>query len=310
MVRKQKALDVLFNDPSISTALARVNVFVINHYSGGRDVSASLIPDEDFAAQASYDPLMWLEYVHPDDREFTRQAWNTIVQGESDVFEGEYRFLVDGEYRWIANKGTVVTRSEDGMPEFYIGADRDITEERRLRDLLQAEKERLAQLVIKDDFLNIPNRRYLETKQSQFFIADGRTSVAVLVLDIDNFKQLNTDLTHHGGDEVLQTFVRRVSTCLQSTDILARYGGDEFVLILPNASQEYAQAKAQRILDIVSQTDLSVMRDNLSVSVSIGLVHGLPTASQDFWVYFEEADSQLLLAKELGKAQIQSKVLR
>lgn len=309
MARKQKILDVLFNDPSISAALARVNVFVINHYSGGRDVSASLIPNEDFSAQTSYDPLMWLEYVHPDDRELTRQAWNSIVQGESDVFEGEYRFLVDGEYRWIANKGTVVTRSEDGLPALYLGADRDTTEERRLRDLLEEEKERLAQLVIKDDFLNIPNRRYLETKQSQFFIADGRTPMAVLVLDIDNFKQLNTDLTHHGGDEVLQIFIRHVSTCLESTDILARYGGDEFVLILPNASQEYAQAKAQCILDTVSQIDLSAMRDNLSVSVSIGLVHGLPAAPQDFWSYFEAADSQLLLAKQLGKAQMQSKLL-
>ncbi|WP_394180412.1 diguanylate cyclase [Marinomonas posidonica] len=309
MASKQKALDVLFNDPSISAALARVNVFVINHYSGGRDVSASLIPDEDFAAQASYDPLMWLEYVHPDDREVTRQAWNNIVQGESDVFEGEYRFLVDGKYRWIANKGTVVTRSEDGMPEFYIGADRDITEERRLRDLLQAEKERLAQLVIKDDFLNIPNRRFLETKQSQFFIADGRTPMAVLVLDIDNFKQLNTDLTHHGGDEVLQTFVRHVSTCLQSTDILARYGGDEFVLVMPKTTLDYAQAKAQSILDAVNSIDLSAMGENLSISVSIGLVHGLPEVTQDFWTYFEEADAQLLLAKELGKEQIQSKVL-
>lgn len=309
MARKQKALDVLFNDPSISNALARVNVFVINHYSGGRDVSSSLIPDEDFTAQPSYDPLMWLEYVHPDDRAITEHAWQAIVQGDSDVFEGEYRFLVDGEYRWIANKGTVINRTEDGTPELYIGADRDITEERRLRDLLEAEKERLAQLVIKDDFLNIPNRRFLETKQSQFFIADGRTPMAVLVLDIDNFKQLNTDLTHHGGDEVLQTFVRHVSTCLQSTDILVRYGGDEFVLVMPKATLDYAQAKAQSILDAVSRIDLSAMGENLSISVSIGLAHGMPTVTQDFWMYFEEADSQLLLAKELGKEQIQSKVL-
>jgi len=309
MASKQKALDVLFNDPSISAALARVNVFVINHYSGGRDVSASLIPNEDFSAQTSYDPLMWLEYVHPDDRAETEQAWQAIVQGDSDVFEGEYRFLVDGEYRWIANKGTVINRAEDGTPELYIGADRDITEERRLRDLLQAEKERLAQLVIKDDFLNIPNRRYLETKQSQFFIADGRTPIAVLVLDIDNFKQLNTDLTHHGGDEVLHTFVRHVSSCLQPTDILARYGGDEFVLVLPKATLDYAQAKAQSILDAVNSIDLSAMGENLSISVSIGLVHGLPEVTQDFWTYFEEADAQLLLAKELGKEQIQSKVL-
>ena len=309
MARKQKALDVLFNDPLISAALARVNVFVINHYPGGRDVISSLIPNEDFEAQPFYDPLMWLEYVHPDDRDLTRIAWDAVVQGKNDVFEGEYRFLVDGEYRWIANKGTVISRTEDGQPELYIGADRDITEERRLRDLLEEETERLAHLVIKDDFLNIPNRRYLETKQAQFFIADGGTPIAVLVLDIDNFKQLNTHLTHHGGDEVLQALVSKVQACIRPTDTLIRYGGDEFVLILPNAVADCAQATAQRILDGVREIHLPAMSDDMSISVSIGLVHGSPTVTQDFWAYFEEADTQLLLAKKLGKAQIQRKLL-
>ncbi|MBJ7536261.1 GGDEF domain-containing protein [Marinomonas transparens] len=305
--RKQRTIEVLFNDPMVSAALARVNVFAIDHYPNGRRVSTSLISAEDFAAQPSYDPLMWLNYVHPEDRERVRSAWETIVHGEKDVFEAEYRFLVGEEYRWIANKGTIVYRTESGQPELYLGADRDITEERRLRQLLEEEREHLAQLVISDDFLSIPNRRYLETKQAQFFCTNGRTPVAVLVLDIDNFKQLNTHLTHHGGDAALQSVVRKIQTCLRDTDILARYGGDEFVLIFPQATAEYAQVTAQGILDAVQGIDLPKVSD-MSISVSIGLVHGCPTEGQDFWSYFEDADSLLLQAKKFGKAQVQSKV--
>lgn len=308
MGNKTKALDVLFNDTAIAQALYRMNVFVVDHDPDGQRISNSMMPDKDVMAQLHYDPSKWLDYVHEDDRERVRLIWETVIVGKKDIFEAEYRFLVDGEYRWIANKGTMVYRSEDGQPELYIAADRDITEERRLRQLLEEERERLAQLVIRDDFLNIPNRRYLETKQSQFFANDGHTPVAVLVLDIDNFKQLNTHLTHQGGDLVLERVVKTLQTCLSRSDILARYGGDEFVAILPNTAFEDAQYTAQRLLDAVSQISIPEM-NNALLSISVGLVYGTPTPAEPFWQYFEEADKLLLQAKARGKAQVHSKNL-
>lgn len=305
---KTKALDVLFNDTAIAQALYRMNVFVVDHDPHGQRLSNSMMPDKDVMEQLHYDPSKWLDYVHEDDRERVRLIWETVIVGKKDIFEAEYRFLVNGEYRWIANKGTMVYRSEDGQPELYIAADRDITEERRLRQLLEEERERLAQLVIRDDFLNIPNRRYLETKQSQFFANDGHTPVAVLVLDIDNFKQLNTHLTHQGGDLVLERVVKTLQTCLSRSDILARYGGDEFVVILPNTAFEDAQYTAQRLLDAVSQISIPEM-NNALLSISVGLAYCTPTPAEPFWQYFEEADKLLLQAKARGKAQVHSKNL-
>lgn len=303
--RKQKILDVLFEDSVIAQALTSINVFVIDHYPDGMRITNSIKGE---ARQSSHDAFTWIESMHPEDRARVRSEWERVVLGHEDFFESEYRYMIRGEYRWISIKGNMISRTSDGGPELYIAVDRDITEERRLRQLLEEERARLAQLVIRDEFLSIFNRRYLETKQSHFFRTDGQTSIAVLVLDIDNFKQINTRLTHHGGDMILQAVVSAIQTCLESLDILARYGGDEFVLIFPQSTPEYAQATAQRILDVVAKIDFPTTID-VSLSVSIGLVHGSPIEGQDFWSYFEEADALLLQAKSLGKAQVQSKIL-
>ena len=303
--RKQKLLDVLFEDPIIAQALTRINVFVIDHYPDGMRITNSIKGE---ARQSSHDVFTWIESIHPEDRARVRSEWERVVLGHEDFFESEYRYMIRGEYRWILIKGSMISRTSDGGPELYIAVDRDITEERRLRQLLEEERARLAQLVIRDEFLSIFNRRYLETKQSHFFRTDGQTPIAVLVLDIDDFKQINTRLTHHGGDMVLQAVVSTIQTCLGSLDILARYGGDEFVLIFPQSTSEYAHGIAQRILATVSKIDFPTISD-MSISVSIGLVHGIPTEEQNFWSYFEEADALLLLAKKLGKARVQSKIL-
>lgn len=303
--RKQKILDVLFEDSVIAQALTSINVFVIDHYPDGMRITNSIKGE---ARQSSHDAFTWIESIHPEDRARVRSEWERVVLGHEDFFESEYRYMIRGEYRWISIKGNMISRTSDGGPELYIAVDRDITEERRLGKLLEEERERLAQLVIRDEFLSIFNRRYLETKQSHFFRTDGQTPIAVLVLDIDNFKQINTRLTHHGGDMILQAVVSAIQTCLGSLDILARYGGDEFVLIFPQSTPEYAQDTAQRILDVVAKIDFPTTID-VSLSVSIGLVYGSPIEGQDFWHYFEEADALLLLAKSLGKAQVQRKIL-
>ncbi|QRV22393.1 sensor domain-containing diguanylate cyclase [Marinomonas foliarum] len=303
--RKQKILDVLFEDPVIAQALTQINVFVIDHYPDGMRITNSF---KGQAGQSSHDAFTWIELVHPEDRARVRSEWERVVLGHEDFFESEYRYMIRGEYRWILIKGSMISRTSDRGPELYIAVDRDITEERRLRQLLEEERALLAQLVIRDEFLNILNRRYLETKQSHFFRNDGQTPVAVLVLDIDNFKQLNTRLTHHGGDMVLQAVVGAIQTCLGRLDILARYGGDEFALVFPQSSFEYAHDMAEQILGAVSKVEIPKISD-MTISASIGLVHGNPVEGQDFWSYFEEADELLLLAKKLGKAQIQSKLL-
>lgn len=306
--RKQKAYEVLFDDPKVAAALERVNVFVGDCRSNSKRISESILPSEDhFDSSGAVSHFKWLDYVHPDDRERVTIQWKSVWQGSIDSYEDTYRFLTNGEYRWISHRGTMVYRSEEGEPELYIAADLDITEEYKLRKLLEIERERLAKLVIKDDFLDIPNRRYLETKQSQFFITDGKTPVSVLVLDLDNFKQLNTELTHKGGDKVLQETVKVIKNNLRYKDVVARYGGDEFVVVLPECSFQNAEETAQTIMHQVSLMHFSWSKD-LSFSISVGLYHGYPDSSQNFWGYFEEADKLLLEAKRSGKAQMKSQI--
>ena len=298
---KAKALDVLFSDSKIAAAMARVHVFVVDHGDEYVRVSPSLVPQE--VERTRKDAQKWLEFVHPEDLERVRQQWQKVVYGDDDLFEEVFRFRVDGgDYRWVSHVGTMVYRYCDGRPSLYIGADRDVTEERLLQQLLEQERAKLARQIILDDFLNIPNRRFLDTQQYRFFVNDTSTPVAVMVFDVDHFKQLNTLLTHKGGDEALQQIVKRVQSCLGGDDILARYGGDEFVVVLPNAHLEHASDVALDMLASVSS--IPAPTDDCHISISIGLCQGYPGEDVTFWDYFGEADKLLFEAKKQGRARV------
>ncbi|AJQ92146.1 GGDEF domain [Gynuella sunshinyii YC6258] len=302
---KARIAEVLFDNPKIAQAMSRVNVFVVDHHPGSKRITASLLPDQ-AAVESDHNLYGWLEYVHPEDRETIRQQWQDVMTGKRDVFEATYRFQVKGQcYRWISNLGTMVYRSDNVQSGFYIGADRDITEERRLQQLLEEERARLAHMLIHDGFLNIPNRRYLDSQQTLFFHNDGQTPMAILVLDIDNFKDINTELTHKGGDVVLQQVVDALRGCLGPDDLLARYGGDEFVVVLPRSSLEQSRQVAQCMIDTVSTIALPTKRLG-QCSISIGLYQGCPQPEQNFWDYFEQADRLLFMAKQAGKARFES----
>ncbi|WP_428242938.1 sensor domain-containing diguanylate cyclase [Gynuella sp.] len=302
---KAKALQVLFDDPGIAAAMSRVHVFVVDHGEEIVHVSPSLVPQQ--WERSRKDAQKWLELVHPEDLDRVRYKWQKVVYGNEDVFDEVFRFQVNGEYRWISHIGTMVYRYYDGRPSLYIGADRDVTEERLLQQLLEEERAKLAQQIVLDDFLNIPNRRYLDSEQFRFFINDGETHNAVMVFDIDDFKQLNTILTHKGGDEVLQMVVERVQKCLGSSDILARYGGDEFVVVVPGSNSGRVHDIAANMLDAVASAPLSI--DDYKLSISIGLCEGNPDLDVGFWDYFGEADKLLFEAKKQGKAKVISGTL-
>ncbi|WP_428242937.1 sensor domain-containing diguanylate cyclase [Gynuella sp.] len=302
---KARIAEVLFDNPKVAEAMARVNVFVVDHRPDSKRITASLLPDQ-AGAESEHDLYGWLEYIHPEDREVIRRQWQDVMTGKCDVFEATYRFQVKGQcYRWISNLGTMVYRSDNDQPGFYIGVDRDITEERRLQQLLEEERARLAHMLIYDSFLNIPNRRYLDSQQTLFFHNDGQTPLAVLVLDVDNFKDINTELTHKGGDMVLHQVVDVLRECLGPDDVLARYGGDEFVVVLPRSSLDQSRQMARCMIDIVKTITLPGEKLG-QCSISIGLYQGCPLPEQNFWDYFEQADRLLFVAKKAGKARFQS----
>ena len=130
----------------------------------------------------------------------------------------------------------------------------------------------------------------------------GRSAPAFLLLDLDHFKQLNDRHGHDAGDRVLQAFVETASACLRREDVLARFGGEEFVLMLPDSTATEAEAAAERIRAAVAA--LTITSDTgqpVTVTVSIGVVPPPLTPDDDLTGILRRADAALYQAKAAGR---------
>lgn len=149
------------------------------------------------------------------------------------------------------------------------------------------------------DFLtDLPNRLLLTDRLNQALNSARRkvTNVALMFLDIDNFKNINDTLGHEIGDKLLKNLAKKLSGCLRNTDTISRQGGDEFIILLPEIADDYAPAEvAEKLLDICSKKCL-IDNYELQVSASIGIS-----------VYPDDGDTAELLTKNADAAMYQAK---
>jgi diguanylate cyclase (GGDEF)-like protein len=161
---------------------------------------------------------------------------------------------------------------------------------------LEAANRRLEELAHIDDLTSIANRRGLESWLRQAWQRCGEHArpMALMIIDVDHFKNYNDRHGHLAGDELLKRIVRELSSCLRrSEDIVGRYGGDEFVAVLPgadaNATHEVAEAMRQRL------------RANSLGTISVGIVARQPRSGEDVSQLLREADAALYESKRRGR---------
>ena len=169
----------------------------------------------------------------------------------------------------------------------------------------------LASEATTDELTQLPNRRMLERRTDRMFEEAGRKNhpVSVLVIDIDRFKQFNDRFGHDVGDAVLKNVANAVQANVRATDALARFGGEEIVVAMPNTSREIAAIVAERIRSVVDTDVFHLDRDSANVTVSIGVATGQEPALT-FKALFKHADEALFVAKRLGRNQVQLADLR
>lgn len=295
-----KLLDVLCRNNRVSEAMQRMGVFVVDHQDYRRDAETAHVHPgykEPFQTASA-----WLDFVHPEDRDRVEAAWQSVIDGHTDVFISEYRFRKpDGHYRWIKNRGTVVYRTDDGYPWIFLGADTDISELKRIEAELLASQSQLRDSLLQDPQLGIPNRRFLDEHSPLLFerARTDQSNLTVLVCDIDHFKVLNDTLGHRTADGIMARVVAAIGDCLRGTDIIARFGGDEFVVLLANTRADTAAEIAQRMIEAVRS--LSHEPADAPFGISIGGYSGQPLAHDDLWSFFEKADAALYQAKRQGR---------
>jgi diguanylate cyclase (GGDEF)-like protein/PAS domain S-box-containing protein len=234
-------------------------------------------------------------YVDPE----RRAAFSAEIQRKGLVrdFESEI-YCRDGQRIWIAENAHAVL-SPEGRLLYYEGTVEDVTERRQH----QAELEYQA---THDPLTNLPNRNLLQDRLTQAMGSSRRSGrqVAVAFVDLDNFKIINDSLGHAVGDRLLQSVAARLSHCLREVDTVARYGGDEFVLIL--ADQNTVGDLTQTLGRIQQSIAEPLLLDghDLRVSASIG-VTVYPDDGVEFSALLSQADVAMYHAKAGGKGQFQ-----
>lgn len=241
------------------------------------------------------DPEHWIKVLHPDDRARVL-AEDIRVSSTGGPFETEYRCIArDSRTVWVYDKASV-TRDEEGRPRFREGVMFDITGRKAL-------EEQLRHQAFHDPLTNLPNRALFMDRLEHALARMERRggAIAVLFMDLDNFKPINDTFGHRVGDRLLVAVAGRVRNCLRPEDTLARLGGDEFTVLVEGVEDsEDAVRVTERIIGAFRESFISDGRE-LSVSASIGTALGTAPAKSPEDL-LRDADLALYEAKRKGKA--------
>ena len=172
---------------------------------------------------------------------------------------------------------------------------------------LQIANQRLLEISAIDGLTQVKNRRYFETTLAQEWRRSARdqTELALLMIDVDHFKQVNDRHGHLAGDACLQHLAKVYEECVhRPADFVARYGGEEFVVLLGQTSLEGAQSVAERIRHQVETTPVHWEREQIPLTVSIGVASTIPNHPQDPKSLLQRADELLYAAKRGGRNQV------
>jgi two-component system cell cycle response regulator len=173
----------------------------------------------------------------------------------------------------------------------------------RLRDNVQLSIE----MAITDGLTGLFNRRYMENHLSTLVdqsAARGKP-ITVMVLDIDYFKSINDNHGHDAGDDVLREFALRVRKCIRNIDLACRYGGEEFVLVMPETDKAVATMVAERLRRRIATEPFAIAQGarNIDVTISIGIASAAG-ATDTAAAILKRADTALYQAKRDGRNRV------
>ena len=253
----------------------------------GRDSSQIKFSLEDFK-----------RHIHPEDIDRVLNALNDALEGLRE-YHLRYRMIhLDGHQIWVEDKGAVVEKNANGKPLRMIGAISDVTEEVTAQNKIQ-------ELIYFDPLTKLPNRHYIRDRIQRAIGEAGRTSVysGLMYLDLDEFKAVNDTYGHHIGDNLLKEFGGRIQSAIRPSDMIARIGGDEYLILFERLSTTSEGAKTvleeaiKRILVSLSdEFDLgNMIRVRASASMGVVVFGGDDSQFDEVLKY---ADIAMYAAKE------------
>jgi diguanylate cyclase (GGDEF)-like protein/PAS domain S-box-containing protein len=247
------------------------------------------------------DPYCWRHHVHPEDE---ARAWDEYVEAYRNgrSLSHEYRMVhEDGHVVWVSEQAFTI-RDEDGEPWLIQGVIFDITGRKNA-------EEQVAFLAYHDKLTGLPNRVLFE-EMLEVSIARARRhelGVGVLFLDLDNFKLVNDSLGHHAGDELLVQLAERLRGGTRDTDLVARQGGDEFLLLLSDLERSTGADHEVDPAFVVAASVAERVREALAEPFTLGGTQFYATASLGVSLYPSDAHDAHSLLRNADSAMYQSK---
>ncbi len=264
----------------------------------------------------------YVDLIHPDDRNRMEVEIKRHIDGESATYQCEFRIRTkDGGWRWALSRGKLWSRTADGKALRMIGTHTDITSRKvsevamsranvKLHtqiDEIRLLQTKLAEQAVRDPLTGLYNRRYLdETLDREVARARREGSpLSVVMLDVDHFKKLNDAYGHQAGDEVLKSLAELLRQDTRTEDVACRYGGEEFLVLLPSMPLDKARDRAEHWRQQLENHHFSFGNFSLSATASFG-VSSYPHHGKTPDDLTRAADNALYSAKRSGRNRVET----
>lgn len=241
-----------------------------------------------------------MQTVHSFDELEARRRSGDVNKWQADYLirtkTGEKIWVSDVSQPWFDDYGAVIGS---------VGSLRDVTDRVHVEKMARAELERVANT---DALTGTASRRVFFTELERELKRIQRTDlqISILMIDVDNFKRINKAYGHEVGDRMLIEIADIIRGCLRDTDVLARIGGEEFGVILPDTSMQGAYWVGDRVRDAISRHLFATGADDnpAQCTVSIGAASAVPSDEAEAASLFKLADTRLYIAKNTGRNQV------
>jgi len=279
-----------------SQRLSGVGFWEIEHAVGSLYWSEEIFAIYNLSEQTTKpDYELWVSLIHDDDREFVKNNYETSVSSGKE-YSIRYRVKSGNSLKWIEARG-VTYYGRDGEPERTIGTAQDISE-------IMAAQEQVKHIAYHDMLTGLANRTLFSDKLNEALLAARRNKkkLAVLFIDLDDFKYVNDQYGHNIGDEVLVGVAKKLQSCARDGESFARIGGDEFAGLMFGKDDLEIEATVkylQKTINTTYETQAHKFRITSSIGVAV-----YPQDNVDTDILLRHADQAMYEAKELGKAGV------
>ena len=237
----------------------------------------------------------FLDTIHPDDLDYVKEQYQDSIDGKSS-YDIEHRIIRkdSGEIRWVHER-CIHQRNDSGKVIHSDGTVQDITE----RKLVQ---EQIKHLAMFDQLTGLANRNQFHQRfdYAMKLASREQMKLALMLLDLDDFKLVNDSYGHQIGDVLLQTVALVFKKYSRVTDLIARLGGDEFVILLVNPDNQYSAEKIAHIIIQEIKKTINIKGHEIRIGISIG-ISIFPDDGNEKDVLIHKADLALYESKRQGR---------